>query len=298
MRGRDYVELRALVAVAQHKNFARAAKQLRITPSALSQTIRALETRLGVRLLNRTTRSVAPTDVGSKLLSRVTPALGELDAALGDVTEQGGRIKGSVRINSARAIALQYFSPILGAFTRAHPDVVLDLVVDDRISDIVAGGFDAGVRLGESLAKDMIAVRLGGEQQQVAVATRRYLAKHGTPRSPRDLAQHRCINLRMASDLSLYRWEFEHRRERLEVAVDGPLIVNDTELALQGALQSVGIAYLFREQVAPALASGKLVPLLEHWSPPFAGFYLYYPSRRYVPPALRALIDFVRRDEP
>lgn len=160
----------------------------------------------------------------------------------------------------------------------------------------MAGGYDAGIRLGERLEKDMVAVKVGGEQQQIAVASPAYIARHGTPRTPHELTQHRCINMRMPSDGSLYRWEFERRRKRLEISVSGPLIVSDPMLALLAALQGVGVAYLFREHAAPALASGKLVPMLESWSPPFAGFYLYYPGRRHVRPPLRALIDFLRRE--
>lgn len=292
---RDFAELRALAAIVEHKSFARAAKQLRVTPSALSQTIRAFEARLGVRLLNRTTRSVAVTEDGATLLHRALPALAEVDAALGEASDRKGVPSGLLRINTLRAVAFQFFAPRLASFLRAHPQVTLDLVIDDRFTDIVAAGFDAGVRLGESLAKDMVAVRIGGEQQQVAVASPAYVKAHGTPRHPRELANHRCINLRMPSGGELYRWEFERRRKRLDIAVEGSMITNDVWLAQEAALQGVGIAYLFREQVQPAIDAGRLLPMLEAWSPPFAGFYLYHPSHQYVRPALRAFIDFLRK---
>ena len=294
MRGSEYAELRALARIVEHGSFARAAKQLGVSPSALSQTIRGLEARLGVRLLNRTTRSVAPSEAGARLLARIVPVFGELDAAVADVREGRERAAGLLRINSPRAAAVYRLAPELGAFHRAHPEIVLDLVVEDRITDIVAGRFDAGIRLGESLAKDMVAIKLGGEMQQVAVAAPRYLDEHAAPRHPRELAQHRCINIRMPTDLNLYRWEFERRRTKLEVGVDGPLIVNDPELALLAALQGIGIAYLFRDRAQAFIDRGELVALLEAWSPPFPGFYLYHPSRRHIRPSLRAFIDFLR----
>lgn len=294
MRGSEYAELRALASIVEHGSFARAAKQLGVSPSALSQTIRGLETRLGVRLLNRTTRSVAPSEAGAQLLARIVPVFGELDAAVADVREGRERAAGLLRINAPRAAALYRLAPVLGAFHRAHPEIVLDLVVEDRITDIVAERFDAGIRLGESLAKDMVAIKLGGEMQQIAVAAPHYLAAHPAPRHPRDLAQHRCINIRMPTDLNLYRWEFERRRKQLDVGVEGPLIVNDPELALAAALQGIGIAYLFRDRAQAFIDDGELIPLLETWSPPFPGFYLYHPSRRQLRAPLRAFIDFIR----
>jgi DNA-binding transcriptional LysR family regulator len=295
MRSRDYAELRALATIVEQKSFVRAAKQLRITPSALSQTIRGLEQRLGVRLLNRTTRSVAASEAGATLLARTLPALQELDAALHDVSAANARAAGIVRINAPRAIAYQYIGPRLGAFHRAYPEITLEIASEDRILDIVASGYDAGIRLGERVDKDMVALKLGGDQQLVAVASPAYVAAHGAPRTPRELAQHHCINLRMPTNHELWRWEFERRGKQLEIAVDGPLIVSDVSLALEAARQGVGIAYLFRDQCEPAIEAGALVPLLESWSPPFAGFYLYYPGRKFVRPALRAVIDFLRK---
>jgi DNA-binding transcriptional LysR family regulator len=294
MRGSEYAELRAFASIVEHGSFARAAAQLGVSPSALSQTIRGLEERLGLRLLNRTTRSVAPSDAGARLLGRLGPALGELDAALRDLRETRDAPAGALRINAPRA-ALQFIAPKLGPFHRAYPEIVLEVIVQDSLADIVAGRFDAGIRLGERLEKDMVAVPLTGKLEMMVVGTPAYFAAHGVPRTPRELAQHRCINWRMPTDQSVYRWEFERKKQKLEVAVQGPLIVNDDELALRGVLDGLGLAYLFDYHVRQLLAARKLVRVLEAWSPPFPGFYLYHPSRRYTPPTLRAFIDFVRR---
>jgi DNA-binding transcriptional LysR family regulator len=294
MRSREFVELRALASIAAHGNFARAASQLGVSRSALSQTIRGLEERLGVRLLNRTTRSVAPSEAGARLLARISPAFAEIDAAQTELGSLRNEPAGLLRINTPRFAALFLLAPRLGEFHRAHPAIHLDLVVQDSLADIVAERFDAGIRLGEALARDMIAVPLSGEQEMFVVAAPSYLAEHGTPRHPRDLAKHRCINLRMPTDMSTYRWELEQKNRKLEVAVEGPLVVNANEVALAAALQGVGLAYLFDRYVEAHLAAGKLVRVLAAWTPPFAGFYLYHPSRRQTPPALRAFIEFFR----
>jgi DNA-binding transcriptional LysR family regulator len=296
MRGSDYAELRSFAAIVEHGSFARAAAQLHVSPSALSQTLRGLETRLGVRLLNRTTRSVAPTEAGSRLLERLQPALADLDAAVADVTALRDRPSGTLRINSTRIAALHHLGPMIGPFLQAYPDITLDLVVEDRLVDIVGTRFDAGVRLGEKVEKDMVAVRLGGDLRMMVVGSPDYVEAHGRPKTPRDLRAHRCINFRWPTDGSFYRWEFERGNEEIEALVSGPLIVNDPELALAGALDGVGLAYLFEHTVGPHLAAGRLVHVLKEWSPPFPGFYLYYPGRRQMPPPLRAFIDFVGKE--
>jgi DNA-binding transcriptional LysR family regulator len=294
MRGSEYAELRALATIVEHRSFARAAAQLRVSPSALSQTIRGLEERLGVRLLNRTTRSVAPSEAGARLMARLGPAMAELDEAVADAAVSRGRPAGLLRINAPRIAALRFLAPLLGRFHRAYPDITLDIAVDDRITDIVAARFDAGIRLGERLERDMVAVKLSGPIEMMVVATPAYLAAHGTPRSPRDLARHVCINMSMPTSGNLYRWEFERGAQKLEVAVEGPLIVNDPDLALAAALDGVGIAYLFDHQLGRHLERGQLVRVLAAWSPPFPGFYLYHPGRRHTPATLRAFIDFLR----
>jgi DNA-binding transcriptional LysR family regulator len=296
MRGSDYAELRAFAAIAEHGSFARAAAQLAVSPSALSQTIRGLETRLGVRLLNRTTRSVAPTEAGTRLLARLQPALADLDAAVADLAAARGRPSGTLRINSTRIAALHHLAPAIGPFLKAYPEITLDIVIDDRLVDIVGSRFDAGIRLGEKVEKDMVAVRIGGDLRMLVVGSPDYVEAHGRPKTPRDLQSHRCINFRWPTDGSFYRWEFERGNEEIEALVSGPLIVNDPELALAGALDGVGLAYLFEHTVGPHLAAGRLVHVLKEWSPPFPGFYLYYPGRRQMPPPLRAFIDFIGKE--
>jgi DNA-binding transcriptional LysR family regulator len=293
MRGTEYAELRAFAAVAEHRSFARAASHLGVSPSALTQTIRSLEQRLGIRLLNRTTRSVAPSEAGDRLLARLRPALEDLDAAVTDVKALRDLPTGVLRINASRIAAVHHIAPLLGRFHREYPEIVVDLIIDDKLVDIVASRCDAGVRLGEMVDKDMVAVKLSRDLQMMVVAAPSYLAQHGVPKTPRELRHHHCINVRWPTDGSLYKWEFERHGEKLEAAVTGPLIVNDSEIALRAAIDGVGIAYAFDHQARAAIQEGKLVRLLEKWSPPFPGFYLYYPSRRQMPRALRVFIDFL-----
>lgn len=297
MRGSEYTELRALAAIAEHGSFARAAAHLRITPSALSQTLRKFEERMGVRLINRTTRSVAPSEAGARLLARLLPALAEIDDALADVRSLRGVPQGALRINAPRLAVMQFLGPLLAPFHAAYPEIVLDVVVEDALADIVAGRFDAGIRLGERVEKDMVAVKLGAEFQTFIVASPEYLARHGEPETPRDLRRHRCLNWRMPTDGRIYRWELG-RDEEIEVAVEGPLITTDTDLMLRAALDGLGIAYLLGEHIEALIRAGKLKRVLEPWSPSFPGLYLYYPSRRQMPPTLRAFLDFVRDKAP
>jgi DNA-binding transcriptional LysR family regulator len=247
-----------------------------------------------VRLLNRTTRSVAVSEAGERFLARVGPALRELDEAQHELAQSRGEPTGMLRINAPREPVVHVIASKLGAFARKYPAIVLDLVVDDLLADIVAQRFDAGIRLGETLDRDMVAVPLTAEVEMMVVGAPSYLKQHGTPAHPRDLANHRCINLRWPSGRGLYRWEFERGRKKLEVDVEGPLTVNNSEVALEAVLQGVGLAYLFDFRVQRALAEGRLVRVLEKWTPPFPGFYLYHPSRRQTPPALRAFIEFFR----
>jgi DNA-binding transcriptional LysR family regulator len=295
MRASEFSELRAFASVVQHKSFTRAAAHLRVSPSALSQTIRALEERLGMRLLNRTTRSVALTLAGSRLNERLTPALGELEAAVGELNQLRDKPAGLLRINVPRFAASQILAPLIGEFHKQHPDIVLEILTDDAITDVVAAGFDAGMRLGEKMAKDMIAIPITGALELTIVASPLYFAKHGQPQHPRDLQKHRCINIRMPTSGNLYRWEFDKGRRSMEISVEGPLITNEPELVLRAAIDGVGIGCLFGNYARPAIKAKKLIRVLEDWSPPFPGLYLYYPSRRHTPPALRAFIDFMRR---
>lgn len=300
MRGSDFAELKAFVAIVERASFARAADHLGVTPSALSQTIRQLEDRLGVRLLNRTTRSVAPTAAGSRLYERVAPMLLEMEAAVVEAVAATGRTAGTLRINTLGMAAKKIIAPRLGRFHRAHPDVVLDIVIDDGLSDIVAGRFDAGIRVGERLEKDMIAVRLTPDVKMLAVASPDYLSRRGEPKTPADLHGHACINWRFPGSGRIYRWEFEKKGKRLELSVEGPLISNHQDVVIEGALQGLGILYAYdHDHVEEALARGRLKRVLTDWSLTSPGIFLYYSSRRHPQPVLRAFIDcLLDRDEP
>ncbi|WP_207484730.1 LysR family transcriptional regulator [Arenibaculum pallidiluteum] len=296
MRGHEYADLRAFAMVAELGSFARAAEQLRISPSTLSQTIRGLEERLGVRLLNRTTRSLSLTEAGGRLLARFKPAMQEMEAAVADVANLRSTPAGTVRLHLPRPASAALVEPHLGRFRERYPDIVLELALDDAVIDIVEGGFDVGITLGELLEKDMVAVRLGGEVRQIAVASPDYLARHGRPRTPADLHAHRCINWRKPGSRKLYNWEFQQDGRWISVAVEGPLIVSHRDAALEAAVQGVGIAFVYWSErwLRPLLEDGRLVPVLEEHSPGFSGWHLYYPRQRNTPPAVRALVDFLR----
>jgi DNA-binding transcriptional LysR family regulator len=259
MRGSDFAELKAFAAIVERASFARAADHLGLSASALSQTIRQLETRLGVRLLNRTTRSVAPTVAGTRLHERIAPMMQELDAAQAEAVAATGRTAGTLRINTLSMAVKKLIAPRLGRFHRAHLDVVLDIVIDDGLSDIVAGRFDAGIRVGERLEKDMIAVRLTPEAQMLAVASPDYLANHGEPRAPADLRRHLCINWRFPGSGNIYRWQMEKKGKKIELNVEGALISNYRDAVLEGALQGLGILYAYDDgRVHEAIARGRL----------------------------------------
>jgi DNA-binding transcriptional LysR family regulator len=292
MRGSEFAELKAFASVVQRASFVRAADHLGLSASALSQTIRLLEARLGVRLLNRTTRSVATTATGLRLYQRIAPMLEEFDGAVAEAVSSAGRTVGTLRINTLGMAAKKLIIPKLGRFHRENPDVVLDLVVDDGLSDIVATHCDAGIRIGERLEKDMIAVRLTADMEMMAVASPEYLVKHGTPKSPGDLHRHACINWRFPGSGHVYRWKLAKGRKKLELSVQGPLIANWQDVAVEGALQGLGILYAYDDQgVVEALKDGRLKRVLIDWSPISPGLFLYYPSRRHLQPALRAFID-------
>ena len=294
LSGADYNQLRAFVAVGELLSFTRAAEALGVSPSALSQTMRGFEERIGIRLLNRTTRSVALTDAGENLFKRVRPAVSELGDAVGQVRRYRERPAGVVRVHAFRSAARTYVEPILPAFAEAYPDVVLNLTLDDEVVDVVAGGFDVAIRIGEVIERDMVVAPLGKALRQVAVASPDYLALHGRPEHPRDLVRHRCIQWRWPGRATPYAWEFFENGSWFEVVVAGPVIVNDKEMANRLALQGVGIAFSVEETVAAPIAAGRLTPLLERWSAPFPGYFLCYPQQRQMAPALRAFIDAVR----
>ncbi|MER8627824.1 LysR substrate-binding domain-containing protein [Mesorhizobium sp. M0619] len=294
MRGSEFAELKAFAAIVEERSFVRAAARLRVSPPALSQSIRQLEARIGVRLLNRTTRSVSPTGAGETLFARLAVAFEELEGAVADIHAARDRPAGSLRINVPRVAAVRFIGPILGDFQRAYPDIALTVIVDDTLTDIVRGRFDAGIRLGERLEKDMVAVKLSGDLQMAAVAAPVYLENRAIPRHPQELHQHKCIKFQWPGGGNLYRWEFARGKRSLEIAVEGSLTVNDTELMLNAALGGAGVAYMIDYQVQSWIDAGRLMRFLEPWSPSFPGFFLYHPSSRHVPPALRAFIDFVR----
>jgi DNA-binding transcriptional LysR family regulator len=289
MNRTEFAELAAFAAIAARGSFARAAAHLGVTPSALSQTLRKLEDRVGVRLLNRTTRSVAPSAAGARLLARLQPTLDELDRAVAEIATTADRPAGALRINATRSAAELVIAPMLGGFAAGYPHITVELFVEDAMVDIVAGRYDAGVRLGEFVARDMIAVPVGPALRLLAVASPAYLARAGRPRHPRDLLAHRCIAVIMPLG-ERYRWEFERDGKTFEVPATGPIATNSTRVSLRAALDGAGIALQSDLEVAPYLASGALEAVLSPWCPRFPGFCLYYPSRRQVPPALRAFI--------
>jgi DNA-binding transcriptional LysR family regulator len=286
----------AFLAVARNGGFSTAATALDVSPSALSQAITQLEQRLGARLFDRTTRSVRLTEAGQAFLARVGPALDELAAAGGDLADHAARPFGTLRLTVPRVATTLVLEPLLAGFLAACPDVTVEVSVDDASVDIVAAGFDVGIRLGEWVARDMITTRLGPAQDTALVASPRYLKRRGTPQSPADLARHACINHRLASG-SVYRWELAMDGKPLVVDVQGPLVVNDMALALSAARADIGIAFTYRSLAERDLASGDLVRVLARHSPSFPGFYLYYSSRRLVPAKLRAFIDHFRQAE-
>ena len=294
MRGAEYAELRAFAAVAQERSFRKAAARLGVTPSALSHMIRALEERLGAKLLHRTTRSVAPTEAGSLLLGRLVPAMEEMASAVSEVGAFSDHPRGRLRVNLPQLAAEVVLLPRLEAFTRLYPDIVLDLVIEDRLTDIVGDGFDVGIRSGAHVNGGMIAVRLTPYLRAAVVAAPSYLASRAPPLTPHDLREHRCIQYRWAHDGAVYRWDFERDGEALEARLEGTISVNDMSLITRLALGGLGFAYVLEDVVAEHVASGRLVRVLEDWCQPGPGFHLYYSGRRHMSAPLRAMIDFFR----
>jgi len=285
--------LSAFLAVAEERSFTRAARRLGVSPSALSHAVRGLEERLGVRLLARTTRSVAPTEAGEQLMARLGPALGDIRGALGEIAGLRGRPAGRLRLVVSPIAAKTVLMPRLGQFARDYPDVQLDVTSDESRVDLVAEGFDAGIHLGEFIERDLVAIRVSQDHRPAIVGAPSYFATHPRPTSPRELPGHRCINFRRGN-FGVYRWEFDRGEESLVVAVTGSLTVDDVTLVIRAALDGVGLAFMSEELAAPHLATGALERVLEDWCPPFPGFFLYYPSQRQVPPALQALIGTLR----
>jgi DNA-binding transcriptional LysR family regulator len=286
-------QLAVLSAVAAQGSFRGAAKELGIAPSAVSHAVASLEASLGIRLLARTTRSVAATEEGRRLLERLRPALDEIAHALELAADARERPAGNLRVTAPRFAADLILAPRLGAFLARYPDIVLEIANEDGFTDIVEEGYDAGIRLGESLEADMIAVKVGPDLTSAVVAAPSYFERFPRPLHPRDLAAHRCIRRRFSNG-TIYRWEFEKDREEITVSVNGPLILGEDRPIIKAAIGGAGLAYLFESRVGDYIAEGRLERVLEDWCAPYAGPYLYYPSRRQMRPALRAFIDFFR----
>ena len=291
----DYAAMRAFVAITEATSFTQAAQSLGVSSSALSQVVRGLEDQMGCRLLNRTTRSVSLTEAGAALLRRARPAFDEIGAAFDEVWDRGNRVAGVVRVHAFPIAAAHFIQPMLARLHRRFPNVVLDLTLDDMVVDLVADGYDAGIRIGEVIERDMVAIRLGPELRQVVVASPEYLAEHGRPQAPQDLLNHPCVRWRWRGQPQPYAWEFCEDGRWFSVSVREPLIVDRREFGVAAAVQGVGIAFAIEQVVAPWIAAGQLVPLLEAWSAPFPGFFLCYPQQRQMAPALRAFIDTVRK---
>jgi DNA-binding transcriptional LysR family regulator len=295
VRGDELGALKAFAVVADERSFTKAAVRLGVSRSALSHSVRALEERLGLRLLARTTRTVAPTEAGERLLAQLRPALQGIAAALTEVARLRESPAGTVRLIAPPMVLATVLGPKLEKFARDFPDVALDITSeDDTRGDLVAGRFDAGIHLGEFLQRDMVAVKVTGEQRAAVVAAPAYFDSRPRPKTPRDLTAHRCLRYRMGPNGPVYRWEFEKRGKPVTVSVAGPLTVNDVEFMIHGALDGVGLAYTLEEYVSEYVTRGDLVRVLEDWCPPFDGYFLYYPSRRHQPPALQALVDTLR----
>ena len=286
-------DLAALVAVAEHRSFRKAADVLGVSRSSLSHAIAALERNLGVRLLHRTTRSVAPTEAGERLLRRLTPVLQDLDQAIDAVADDGGHPSGTLRINGGEEAMRQLLRLVVPVFLERYPHVSLDLMTDGRLVDIVEQGFDAGLRLAEAVPQDMIAVPLGKDFRFLAVASPSYLAGAGQLLMPDDLRHHQCIRQRLPSG-KLYWWEFERHGQEIAIDVPGAMTLNHTTLMIEAAADGLGIAYVPEMAARPWLETGRLIALLEDWSPAVGGLRLYYSSHRHVPATLRAFIDVMK----
>ncbi|HEX4407306.1 MAG TPA: LysR family transcriptional regulator [Xanthobacteraceae bacterium] len=293
MRGTQFAELSAFVAVAEQRSFSKAAAQLGISRPSISEMVRSLEERLGVRLLNRTTRSVALTEAGERLLADAEPILDAIDKAIDHVGDLRDKPRGMLRLNMQRAVAVLLIGPLLAQFLAKYPDIKIEISADDSNSDIVSGRFDAGIRRGDRIAKDMIAVKLLDEQRAAVVASPAYLAKHPLPVIPHDLLAHNCVRLRTDWNGGVQPWDFEKDGHKLEATVDGSLILNDWFLVLHAVLDGLGIGYFPEVVVSSYIANGRLTRVMQDWCGRLSGVFLYYPSRRQVPGPLRAFIDFM-----
>lgn len=294
MQKRDLADLQSFLVVARERSFTKAAAKLGVSQSALSHAMRELEERLGMRLLTRTTRSVAPTEAGERLLRTLAPRLAEIEAELASLGNLRGKPAGTVRITAGEHAAQTVLWPKLSKLLPQYPDIKLEVIVDYGLRDIVADRYDAGVRSGEQIAKDMIAVRIGPDMRMAVVGAPSYLATRPQPKRPQDLTAHTCINLRLPTYGSVYAWEFEKSGREMKVHVDGQLTFNNLALRIEAALAGCGLAYLPDDQVRAHIAAGRLVRVLADWCPPYAGYHLYYPSRRHQSAAFAAVVEALR----
>jgi DNA-binding transcriptional LysR family regulator len=295
MKPADLNDLQAFLAVARARSFTRAAAQLGVSQSALSQTIRGLEAGIGLRLLTRTTRSVATTEAGERLLRAVGPAFDEIEGGLAALAALRDKPAGTIRITAHDHAVRAVLWPALQRLLPDHPDINVEVVIDYGLTDIVAERYDAGIRSGEMVAKDMVAVRIGPDMRMAVVGAPAYFASRPVPGAPQELTAHRCINLRLPTLGGLYAWEFEKAGRALNVRVEGQLVFNGTGLMLEAALSGLGLAYVPEDTAAPFVADGRLVRVLADWCPAYAGYHLYYPSRRQPTPAFALLVEALRR---
>lgn len=296
MKRIDPADLASFLAIATHRSFRRAAVELGVTASALSHALRAIEERLGLRLVNRTTRSVSLTEAGERLYGRIKPAFLDIADAIEDLNAFRDAPTGTLRINAAKSSTRLVLLPIVTRFLAAYPGVQVELVIDDGLVDVVSAGFDAGVRFGEIIAGDMIAIAIGPRQRSAIVGSPEFFQRHAKPIVPQDLLSMPCVRYRFVSG-HFYRWEFERGGTEIEIEVPGPLALSDQDLMLEAALAGTGLAYVFEGIAERAVTEGRLVRVLEDWCPYYPGFFLYYPSRRQLPAALRAFIEFARRGQ-
>jgi len=290
----SYDQLAIFSAVAQERSFTRAAARLGMSQPALSRAMRQLEERLGVRLLSRTTRSVSPTEAGEHLLKVIAPRFEEIDIELALLSEFRDKPAGKLRITAGEHSAITVLQPVLAKLLPDNPDLNIEIIVDYGLTDIVAEGFDAGVRLGEQVAKDMIAMRIGPDMRMAVVGSPAYFARHSKPDIPSDLMQHNCITLRMPTYGGLFLWEFEKDGQELNVRVEGQMVFNNIAMRMEAALQGLGLAYMPEDLVQEHIAQGRLIRVLADWCEPFSGYHLYYPSRRQSSPAFTLLREALR----
>lgn len=294
MTGENFNDLAAFALVARERSFTRAAAKMGVSQSALSQTIKALEGRVGLRLLTRTTRSVSPTEAGERLLQTIAPRFEEIEAGVAALSELRDKPAGTVRITAGEHPAISILQPALKRFLPEHPDINVEIIIDYGLTDIVSEGFDAGVRMGEQVAKDMIAVCIGPEMRMAVVGSPNYFEKRPIPQTPQDLTAHKCINVRLPTYGGLFPWGLEKDGREVKVRGEGQLVFNNLGMRLHSALDGLGLAYMPEDQVLAYIDDGRLVRVLEDWCPYFPGYHLYYPSRRHSSPALTLLVDMLR----